>query len=475
VIVMPPDSSTIAQAPDLVGTAGSAASDSVLSPDFITALRRDFRAKPAYTLAQNVVTQMSVDVVSLSRSVVTATDHTFSHVLDDWPCTDQKKTGYCWCFAGLNVLRAGAMKKLNLKDFEFSQSYLLFWDKLERSNYFLEAIIETAHRDVDDRIVAFLLEKPLEDGGQWNMFVALVQKYGLVPKAVMPDSYSSVDTDRMNAVLLYKLREGARTLRELCARGTPLAAVREAKREILAAVHRILSIHVGTPPERFDWQWNDKDRVFHRDGEMTPLEFASRYIGLDLDDYVCLVHDPRGSSPKNHTFTVQYLGNVAGGPPVVYLNVDIALMKEIARRTIVDSGEPVWFGCDVGKMMRRDLGLWDIHLFDHESLYDVTFGLDKGQRLLYRHTRMNHAMVFTGVDVAVDDGGIPRTRRWRVENSWGGEIARRGFYVMNDSWFDEHLFEIVARKRMLPAELLPTLDAEPIVLPAWDPMGALAR
>jgi bleomycin hydrolase len=450
----------------------SPAASAAITPELLASFRKDFHSKPAYTLAQNAVTQVTVDDVALNRSVITSTDHTFSHVLDDWSCTNQKKSGRCWCFAGLNLFRAGAMKKMNVKDFEFSQNYTLFWDKFERSNYFLEAIIETAMqaRDVDDRTVAFLLDKPLEDGGQWNMFVNIVKKHGLVPKSAMPESQSSSDTPKMNSIVIHKLREGAKTLRELRGKGAPMEALRAAKLEILKTIHRILCIHLGTPPADFDWQWNDKDKGFHRDGGMTPHQFAEKYVELKLDEYICLVHDPRPSSPVNRTFTVEYLGNVVGGQRVVYLNIDIELMKKIAMETII-GGEPVWFGCDVGKMLRRDLGVWDKKLFDFETLYDTSFGLNKADRLIYHQTLMTHAMVFTGVDVVHDS-----PRRWRVENSWGEENSgRKGFYVMNDSWFDEHMFEIAAKKSFLPPELAKALDEEPIVLPAWDPMGALAR
>src|SRR5690606_15959680 len=233
-------------------------------------------------------------------------------------------------FAGLNLFRVAAMKAMNLKEFEFSQNFTLFWDKLERANYQLEAIIETAHLDVDDRTVAFLLERPLEDGGQWNMFVNLIAKHGAVPKAVMPETESSSNTARMNANLIAQFRQGARTLREMHARGAGLEELRAAKQEILQVMHRMLSIHLGSPPECFDWQWNDKDRKFHRDGELTPRDFAARYITVPIDEYVCLVHDPRPTSPVGRTFTVKYLGNVVGGAPVRYLNVDIATMKDVA-------------------------------------------------------------------------------------------------------------------------------------------------
>ena len=441
--------------------------DKTIRSDDLELLRKEFSANSTYRLAQNAITRVGLDDVAINREIVNATDHALSVSLDDWKVTNQEHSGRCWLFAGLNLLRVGAMKKMGLKEFEFSQNFLMFWDKLERANYFLEAVIETADRDVDDRTVAFLLDSVANDGGQWNMFVALVDKHGLVPKAFMPETQSSSNTGRMNSVLRYLLRQGAKTLRHAAARSVDEA--RAAKADVLAVVHRVLCMHLGTPPEHFEWQWIDSERNFHRDGEITPREFASRYVDLPIDDYVCLVHDPRPTSPVGRTFTVEYLGNVVGAPPVTYLNVDMPVMKELAAR-VLESGEPVWFGCDVAKMMSSDFGIWDAALFDFPAVYDTSFAMDKAGRLLYRETQMTHAMLFTGVDLA--DG---RPRRWRVENSWGKERGKDGFYTMNDSWFDEYVFEISARRSLLTAEQREAFEQPPIVLPAWDPMGALAR
>jgi bleomycin hydrolase len=437
-----------------------------LSTEDLGLLRKDFSANPAYRLAQNAVTRVPVDDVAINREIINTTDHFLSTLLDDWKVTNQERSGRCWLFAGLNLLRVGAMKKMGLKEFEFSQNYAMFWDKLERANYYLEAIIETAGRDLDDRTVAYLLDSPADDGGQWNMFVAIVNKHGLVPKAFMPETQSSSDTGAMNSILRNLLRQGAKSVREAAAEGTE--AARAAKAEVLRVTYRVLCIHLGTPPERLDWQWADKDREFHRDGMLTPREFAARYVDLPIDDYVCLVHDPRPSSPAGRTFTVEYLGNVLGAPPVIYLNVAMPVIKDIAARALQD-GEPVWFGCDVGKMMSNEYGVWDARLYDFPAVYDTAFSLGKADRLLYHETQMTHAMLFTGVDVL--DGA---TRKWRVENSWGADKGKDGFYTMNDSWFDEYVFEIAARRSALPAELQAVLDTAPIILPAWDPMGALA-
>jgi bleomycin hydrolase len=439
--------------------------DAMLTHDDVALLRKQFAADPAYRRMQNAVTQTSIDDIALDRQIVTQTDHAVSHLLDDWKVTNQKNSGRCWMFAGLNLLRVGAAQKLNLKDFEFSQNHVMFWDKLERANFFLEAVITTADRDADDRTVATLLDTVVDDGGQWNMFAAIVAKHGLVPKSAMPETESSSNSGRMNVALRAVLREGAKTLRGLDGEEQR----RERKRDILAVVHRMLSIHLGTPPESFFWQWTDKDRKFHRDGELTPVEFVEKYVTLPFKDYVCLVDDPRPSSPRGATLTVEFLGNVIGAPPVTYLNVDIDTIKELAAKAIV-GGEPVWFGCDVGPMMRRDLGIWDAKLYDLEGVYDTAFRLDKADRLIYRESLMTHAMLFTGVDL-VDDV----TRRWRVENSWGEDIGSDGFFTMNDNWFDDYVFEVAVHRDLLSPEHQAALAQPPIVLPAWDPMGALAR
>src|ERR1700678_920009 len=441
--------------------------DGTLAAAELERLRKDFSASPTYRLAQNAVTRVTVDDVAINREIVNSIDHSLSTTLEHWKGKHQEKRGRCWLFAGLNLLRVGVMRETGLKDFEFSQNYAMFWDKLERANYFLEAIIETAGRDVGDRTVAFLLETVAGDGGQWNMFAALVAKHGLVPKGYMPETQSSSNTGRMNSILRYQLRRGARTVRAATAEGR--AAARAAKAEIMQVIYRVLCIHLGTPPERFDWQWTDKDKKFHRDGVLTPQEFAAKYVDLPVSEYVCLVNDPRPSSPIGRTFTVEYLGNVIGGPPVSYLNVDIQVIKDVAAATI-QGGEPVWFGCDVGKMMSNDYAYWDAELYDLPSVYDAAFDLDKAARLAYHETAMTHAMLFTGVDVL--DGA---TRRWRVENSWGADRGKDCFYTMNDSWFGQYVFEIAARASALPADLRRALEVEPIVLPAWDPMGALAR
>ena len=440
---------------------------SPITDSMLEQFRGDFASDPSAKVSQNAVTQTTIDDVAMVRDVVQSTDFTFSTRLDDWKVTNQKKSGRCWLFAALNLLRVPVIKKLNVKDFEFSQNWAMFWDKFERANWVLQHIIDTADRDIDDRTVAFILNDPIGDGGQWNMFVNVVKKHGLVPKSAMPETESSSGTMKMNMILKWKLRDGAMQVRDAIISG---GDVEEIRQEILSGVWRILCIHLGTPPTSFLWQWQDKDKNFHRKGEMTPLEFAAEYIETPLDEYVCLVNDPRDSSPLMRTYTVECLGNVVGGDLVKYLNIDTDTMKSLTQQTLED-GTAVWMGCDVGKMFRRDVGLWDAKLFDYESVYGTPLGFNKAERLNYHQTLMTHAMLFTGVDV-VD--GTPR--KWRVENSWGDEsVGEKGFQVMNDSWFDEYMFEVAIEKKYLSPDMIAALDEEPIVLVPWDPMGSLAN
>ncbi len=440
-----------------------------LTDHHISGMRSAFEKDPSYRLMQNVVAQHDVNDVALDRTIVTGAEHTFSHVLDDWSTTHQGQSGRCWLFAGLNLLRVDAMKAMNVKDFEFSQSYLMFWDKLERANYLLESFIDTVDRPLSNRTVAWLLHDPLPDAGQWDMFVNLVTKHGVVPKITMPETESSMNTARMNSILYYHLRQGAVRIRSLHSSRASAEAMWAVKHDALKIIYRILCIHLGTPPEHFMWQWTDKEGRFHRNGETTPLEFARTYVGSNTESSICLVHDPRETSPTGRTFTIDHLGNVVGGRPVKYLNVDIDLMKQVTLNLLSD-GKPVWMGCDTEKQSHTKLGLWDARLFDYPRVYGIDFSLTKAQRLDYHQTQMTHAMLFTGVDVV---GDTPR--RWRVENSVGDEGGDKGFFLMNDSWFDEYVFEIAVDRDCVPDELRPALDLEPIVLPPWDPMGALAR
>ena len=429
-------------------------------------MRKEYESDSSARVAQNAVTSNNLSSVTLRRDLVQEIDFTFSTKLDEWKATNQKSSGRCWLFATLNLFRPGTMKKMNVKEFEFSQAHIHFWDKFERSNHFLEAIIETSGRPVDDRTIHFLLSDPIGDGGQWNMAMNLIRKHGLVPKSAYPESNSSSSTRWMNSILKDILRSSASEIRGILDSGGSEKEARLHKESRMEDIWRVLCIHLGTPPESFDWQWRDKDKEFHRRGEMTPQEFADEFVDVDWEEYVCIVNDPRNEYYQ--TYTVDYLQNVAGGPPVVYLNVPSDEMKSITQE-ILEDGMPVWMGCDVGKQMDRKRGLWDANLFETNELYGVDYGMSKADRLRYGQTMMTHAMLFTGVDVYE---GKPR--RWRVENSWGDDSGQKGFYTMNDNWYDEHMFEIASPKKYLTEKMVKGLETVPIVLEAWDPMGSLA-
>ena len=438
-----------------------------ISNDLLMQLREEESAKVA--LARNAATQVGIEAASLNREKIQHTSTAVSHRLDDWKATSQKKSGRCWLFSSLNFLRSRARESLGVKNFEFSQSYVFFWDKFERANWFLTDIIATSGEPVDGRLVQFLLGDVLGDGGQWDMAVSVYMKYGLVPKEVMPESEASTNSRPMNARLRAVLHIGALRLREAIAAGASAEEVDTQRRKILADVWKILAVCLGEPPVRFNWQWRDDEGNFHRDGEITPHEFYERHVGVDLSEYICLVDDPRPENPKGSMETVEHLGNVVGGRPIRYLNAPVEEIKRIAAAQIA-AGEAVWFGADVSQPYDRGLGFFVTGIHDYDGLFDVDLSSTKLERVRSGESAMDHAMLFTGVDL--DEAGQPRA--WRVENSWGDEPGDSGFFTMDDQWFTDNVFEVVVPKSALPEDLASAVNSEPIVLPAWDPMGTLA-
>ncbi|MBD3278424.1 MAG: aminopeptidase, partial [Candidatus Aegiribacteria sp.] len=322
---------------------------------------------------------------------------------------------------------------------------------------------------VGSRLLMWLLKAPLIDGGQWDMFTSIVEKYGVVPKSVMPETYHSSNSRRMNAILTVKLREYAWRLREMHSGGASRDELRSEKQDMLREFYRLCTMFLGFPPTDFTFEYTDRDDQFHRDSDITPMEFYDKYVGIDLSEYVSVINAPTDDKPFGRTYTVQYLGNIEGGNRVLYLNVDMPELKELALSQLKD-GEPVWFGCDVGKFIFRDDGILDIALFDYGEVLDVDFQLDKALRLDYGESVMTHAMVFTGVNLDDDD----RPLRWKVENSWSDKYGDKGYFVMSDRWFEEYTYQIVVNRKYLSEEQRKALKVEPRVLKPWDPMGSLA-
>ena len=439
-----------------------------LSVEDLQSLRDSFTADETNRIAMNAVTAAGIDKVAKNYDRARLLQRRFSTIVDNGEVTHQDRSGRCWLFSSLNVARFVAKKNMDLEQFEFSQNYAMYYDKLERVNYFLKdmACLVEAGEPEDSRLVQHLLREVMGDGGQWTMAMNVYKKYGAVPKDLFPETESSKNTGPMNNKLCELMRQAVAHMYE-----NP-ENIDQIVKNATEAGHRILTIHLGEPPVSFDWEWTDKDDEFHRDGEITPVEFWKKYVGsADLESYVCLVDDPRKEHPKGRKIAIEHLGNVVGGDATEYLNVPNQFMKDCVRRVLVEQGIPVWFGAECGPMMDREAGAWATDLFEYDRVYGVRFDLSKEQRVRFGDSAMDHAMAFAGVDVA-DDGTT--TRRWRVENSWGDKIADKGYFTMSDDWFTEYVYEVAVPKALLPEEYQKALEEPAISLPAWDPMGALA-
>lgn len=414
-------------------------------------------------VVKNGITNSAENIVAQSNNVPV-----FSIDLKTGNVANQKQSGRCWMFAALNTFRHKILDHFGLKDFELSQNYTNFWDKYEKSNYFYENILATANEEVTSRKVAFLLETPQQDGGQWDMMVSLFNKYGVVPKAVMPESSNSSNSRDLNNYLNKKLRKDASILRQLVADNASESDIQAKREGMLQEVYNLLAISLGTPPTTFDFEYRDENQEYHIDRELTPQTFYDQYIGVDLDNYIPIINAPTADKPYNRSYTVEMLGNVVGGKQVKYLNLDMATFKKLAVAQL-QQGESVWFGCDVGQSSNRQNGIMSLDTYDMNELFDIDFTTTKAQRLDYGESLMTHAMVLTGVDI-VDD----KSTKWKVENSWGDKVGDKGFFVASDAWMDEYTYQIVVRKDLLTDEQLAAYEKEPTILAPWDPMGALA-
>ena len=382
--------------------------------------------------------------------------------------TNQKSSGRCWLFAALNVVRREICLKYNLSDFEFSQSHLFFWDKLERMNYNLECIIQTRAQDINSRLVQHLLGDPTCDGGQWDMITNLVNKYGLIPKCVYQESHHSSNSRELNMILKKKFREYASQLRVS-------TEPHQLKSECMKEVYKLLCYFLGKPPSHFDWEYKDKDNNYHKISNITPLSFYQHQVPFDFNDYVCLINDPRKEHPYHKTYSVKFLGNVVDGNKVRYLNLPMSRIKELTLSTLVD-GKSVWYGCDVGQFLNKKTCRMDRDNVSYLKLLGLSFTLNKEQRLNYNDSLMTHAMVITGANVSETDSlGQSNVNSWEVENSWTNNGPANGYYSMSDGWFDEYVYEVAIHKDKLnneETELLNGKIAEEFE--PWDPMGSLA-
>jgi bleomycin hydrolase len=440
-----------------------------ISGEMLSQFEQNYQSNKLLKAMTNALTRNSVDAIACNQSAAKDTCFKFTIDIPTMEVTNQKESGRCWIFSGLNVLRELVGKKCNLEKFEFSQNYVAFWDKFEKINYFLESVIDLADRPIDDRMLTFILTTGIQDGGQWDMLVSLVKKYGLVPKDAMDETYQSSHTRAMNGLINTKLKQYAVTLREGFAFGKSRSALDAEKQKMLSEMYSLLCACFGVPPKTFDFEYVDRDKNYGIKRNLTPVQFYHDYIGSILDNSVSIIHAPTKDKPFNRTYTVDYLGNVLGGTEIKYLNLELSAFKKLVLAQLTDR-QVVWFGSDVGKYGNREAGIWDDKAYDYAAAFDMSFELNKENSLDYHESAMNHAMVITGV--GLDGNGNPT--KWKIENSWSDEKGSKGYYVMSDSWFDKYVYQAVVDRKYLDQVLAEALKREPIHLNPWDPMGSLA-
>ena len=436
-----------------------------LTSEFTQSLFDNYQKNAKYSAVENAATKNGLLNALENRASHAANLPVFSIDLTNDPVSNQKQSGRCWMFAALNTFRHKILTEFKLENFELSQAYTFFWDKYEKSNWFLEQIIGTSDLEIGDRKLKFLLDVPQQDGGQWDMVVALFQKYGVVPKDIYPESISSSASRELDQYLNKILRQDAQILRDLIQNGVDVAAK---KAELLQEIFNYLAMTLGLPPQKFDFEYRDKDDQFHKFEDITPQAFYEKFVDIKLDDYVSVINAPTADKPYNKSYTVEFLGNVIGARDVRHLNVEMDRFKKLAIAQM-QAGETVWFGCDVGQVSNRQDGLLTMDAYDFSAM-DLDFTQDKASRLDYSESLMTHAMVLTGVDLDAAGNSL----KWKVENSWGEKVGKKGYFTASDAWMDEYTYQIVVRKEFLTAEELAAYEAEPEVLLPWDPMGALA-
>ena len=424
-------------------------------------IREGYRGKASDKAVKNALASTAISTLAVNGDNLAMCDTHFRYQVKTKGITDQKSSGRCWLFTGLNVLRAKMITKHQLQEFEFSQNYLSFYDLLEKSNLFLQGIIDTRELPLDDRKVEWLLKNPIGDGGQFTGVSNLITKYGAVPKSAMPETYQSNNTRDMRMILSLKLREYALKLRE-----ARKGELKELKTAMLTNIYDILVKCLGVPPTEFTWaRYNNKgERVSTK--TYTPQSFYAEFVGEDLENnYVMLMNDPTREYGK--VYEIDYDRHIYDGDNWLYINLPIERIKEVALASIKDN-TAMYFSCDVGKFFDRKRGVLDLSNLDYASLFATEFPMDKKQRVSTFASGSSHAMTLIAVDTDKDG----KTTKWMVENSWGANSGYRGNVIMTDEWFNEYMFRLVAERKYVPEDILKLLEQKPIMLPAWDPMFA---
>ena len=427
----------------------------------------DYQKDGKNAVVRHAISKTPLSTVVRTQDEIEDVNFDFDINIKTLAAANQKASGRCWIFAATNCLREMIAKELDIPVFELSQSYIAFYDRLEKSNYTLEVIIELISKDYDDRTLTFILQNGIGDGGQWDMFVNIVNKYGLCPKHAFPETATSSATRDTNQLINFNIRKFASDAKAIF-ESKGIESVKRLKRAVLKKIYFLLVDAYGVPPTTFNFEYTNSKGKYHQVSGLTPLAFKEKYIGNRLDEYVSLINAPTKDKPFNKSFTVKYLGNVVGGKVVTHLNLEMKRLKELIIKQLKD-GEIVWFGSDVGFYGDREAGIWDDRIFDYKSAVDLDLKMDKGESLDYRASAMNHAMCITGV--ALKNG---RPTKWKIENSWGTANGEQGYYYMSASWFDQFVYQAVVNKKYLSPEELKAYNGKPIELKPWDPMGSLA-
>lgn len=428
----------------------------------IAKFQKEYKKEPQNRVAELAVVNNGVQKASFNTEGIRKLNRNFSIEIPTDNVTDQKQSGRCWLFAALNTLRHDFAKKYNAKNFTFSQNYLFFWDRVERANIFFDNILNTADRPLDDRTVHTYMQGPDTDGGQWAMAVSLIRKYGLVPTYAQEESFTANNTAAFNRALNMKLREDGLVLRKL-AKENKTDEIEAKRQEFLSEVYRMAVIAFGEPVQHFDLEFKDDDGKYHFDGDLTPLDFFHNYFTDDLDDYIVLFNAPDHEFDK--LYALPFEDNVEGGTPVQFLNTEINNLKEAAIKQL-KAGETIWFGCDVGKDSDRQKGILSRGLYQTDTIFNIETKLSKKERLQTGASGSTHAMTLVGVDVV--DG---KPRQWKIENSWGTKVGEKGYFVMDDDWFNEYLFKVVVKKQYVPEKLVKIWEGEATPVEAWDSMA----
>ena len=439
----------------------AASRDGGISPEMLEQISATYEDNGYDKAISNALAGTSISVLAVNADNAAMIDTHFSDRVKTKGITDQKSSGRCWLFTGLNVLRAKMIDKYDLPGMEFSQSYLFFYDQLEKANLFLQGVIDTRKLPFEDRQVDWLFSNPLSDGGQFTGVSNLITKYGLVPAEAMPETFQANNTSQMANLLKLKLREFGLELRA-AAKARP-AELQEMKVRQLSEIYRMLALCLGEPVKEFEWTRCDRDNNIVSRATYTPMGFYQEFIGEDLENnYVMIMNDPTREYGK--VYEIDYDRHVYDGHNWLYINLPVERIKEMAIASIKDN-VAMYFSCDVGKFYNSKKGTLDIANFDYASLMGVTFGMDKKQRVQTHASGSSHAMTLIAVDI-VDGEPV----KWMVENSWGPASGYKGCLIMTDEWFDEYMFRLVVEKKYVPEDVLKMLDQEPVMLPAWDPM-----